>query len=316
MTTPVSSDPRLDAIEARLDRITASLDILTRAERKRTELIDEMWPIVCEAGIAATHQIGELESGGWLDTLRAGSRILKTLLEHTSNEEIEELADSVLAIKDAVRAMTQPEVVAIFEEAGEVLQDADHLEPVGPTGLLKASRDADVQRGLAVLLELLKHAGQATREVSHRKTERARGSTRSRTTVPRTRTIEVPQVQAVARVGVAPPSGPPLPGAATSAADPEATFTGDGFLTDATRWTEDLARAMATDMGDGNLTDRQLEILEAARRVFTETGASPNIRRLSVRGGVPVRELYQLFPHAPGKTVARLAGLPKPAGCV
>jgi sulfur relay (sulfurtransferase) DsrC/TusE family protein len=29
-----------------------------------------------------------------------------------------------------------------------------------------------------------------------------------------------------------------------------------------------------------------------------------------------VKALYQLFPKAPGKTVARLAGIPKPAGCV
>ena len=117
-------------------------------------------------------------------------------------------------------------------------------------------------------------------------------------------------------MGVAPASGPPLPGAQVTALAPELTFTGDGFLTDADKWTEPLATAMAADTGFGNVSARQMEILLAARKVYGETGASPNIRRLSVRGGVPVRELYQLFPQAPGKTVARLAGLPKPAGCV
>jgi len=313
--TVPTTDDRLAAIEARLDRITHSLDVLTTAEAKRAEFIDEMWPLVCRAGIAAAHQLDTLESEGWLDTARAAGRIVQTLLQHTSNEEIDELADSVLSIKDAVRAMTQPEVVAIFEEAGEVLQDADHLEPVGPTGLLRASSDADVQRGLAVLLELLKHAGQATREVSHRKTERARGTRRAPSAVRRA-PIAVPQVQAVAHVGVAPPGGPPLPGDQTTAVDADATFTGDGFLTDAERWTEPLASAMAADLGLGAISSRQMDVLHAARKVFFDTGASPNIRRLSVRGGVPVRELYQLFPQAPGKTVARLAGLPKPAGCV
>jgi sulfur relay (sulfurtransferase) DsrC/TusE family protein len=29
-----------------------------------------------------------------------------------------------------------------------------------------------------------------------------------------------------------------------------------------------------------------------------------------------VKELYQLFPTGPAKTAARLAGIPKPKGCI
>ena len=42
----------------------------------------------------------------------------------------------------------------------------------------------------------------------------------------------------------------------------------------------------------------------------------PSIRPLSKLSGVPVRELYQLFPKGPAKTAAAIAGVPKPRGCI
>ncbi|MFQ5629699.1 MAG: TusE/DsrC/DsvC family sulfur relay protein, partial [bacterium] len=40
------------------------------------------------------------------------------------------------------------------------------------------------------------------------------------------------------------------------------------------------------------------------------------IRRLKKSGGIPTKELYELFPNGPAKKAARIAGLPKPKGCV
>ena len=39
----------------------------------------------------------------------------------------------------------------------------------------------------------------------------------------------------------------------------------------------------------------------------------PELARLS---GVPVKELYELFPRGPAKVAAKIAGIPKPRGCV
>ena len=41
-----------------------------------------------------------------------------------------------------------------------------------------------------------------------------------------------------------------------------------------------------------------------------------NIRRITTGSGIPTKELYSLFPRAPAKTVARLAGVHKPVGCI
>jgi dissimilatory sulfite reductase related protein len=31
---------------------------------------------------------------------------------------------------------------------------------------------------------------------------------------------------------------------------------------------------------------------------------------------VPIKELYQLFPKGPAKKAAKIAGIPKPRGCI
>lgn len=64
------------------------------------------------------------------------------------------------------------------------------------------------------------------------------------------------------------------------------------------------------------LTDTHWQVLDWARAEFLDSGSSPNVRRLSKGSGVEIRAIYQLFPKAPGKAVARLAGIPKPGGCI
>jgi tRNA 2-thiouridine synthesizing protein E len=37
---------------------------------------------------------------------------------------------------------------------------------------------------------------------------------------------------------------------------------------------------------------------------------------LGKTSGVPIKELYELFPTGPAKTAAKIAGIPKPRGCI
>ena len=49
---------------------------------------------------------------------------------------------------------------------------------------------------------------------------------------------------------------------------------------------------------------------------YLATGTAPSIRALGKESGVPVKELYQLFPKGPAKLAARIGGIPKPRGCI
>jgi len=90
----------------------------------------------------------------------------------------------------------------------------------------------------------------------------------------------------------------------------------EGYMTDPAEWTPEIAEAMAREEGLDALTDRHWVVVNFAREDYQAKGETPGLRRISKRAGVPTKELYQLFPGGPGKKVARIAGLPKPKGCV
>jgi TusE/DsrC/DsvC family sulfur relay protein len=90
----------------------------------------------------------------------------------------------------------------------------------------------------------------------------------------------------------------------------------EGFLTDAGQWTEAIAAELARDAGIETLTPRHLQVVRFMRETYLETGSAPTIRTLGKTSGVPIKELYALFPKGPAKLAAKIAGIPKPRGCI
>jgi TusE/DsrC/DsvC family sulfur relay protein len=89
----------------------------------------------------------------------------------------------------------------------------------------------------------------------------------------------------------------------------------EGFLTDPDEWDEDLGTALAAAIGI-TLTDEHWKAIRFLRADFTEQGETATLRRISTRGGIPVKKLFALFPQKPAKKMAYVSGLPKPHGCV
>jgi len=89
----------------------------------------------------------------------------------------------------------------------------------------------------------------------------------------------------------------------------------EGFLTDPSEWSEDLAVTLAAQIGI-QLTDAHWKAIRFLREDYASQGETPTIRRTSTAGGIPVKELFTLFPQKPAKKMAYIAGLPKPHGCV
>jgi tRNA 2-thiouridine synthesizing protein E len=89
----------------------------------------------------------------------------------------------------------------------------------------------------------------------------------------------------------------------------------EGFMVDHNAWNREIAMEIARQE-EIELTDRHWEVLEFMRKEFEEQGTAPSIRRLKKLGVVPTKELYALFPGGPAKKASKIAGLPKPKGCV
>jgi tRNA 2-thiouridine synthesizing protein E len=98
--------------------------------------------------------------------------------------------------------------------------------------------------------------------------------------------------------------------------DAEVELDAEGFMTDPAQWNETIAEGIARTAGIPELTDRHWLVVRFMRERYLATGAAPSIRSLGKQSGVPVKELYQLFPKGPAKLAARIGGIPKPTGCI
>jgi len=90
----------------------------------------------------------------------------------------------------------------------------------------------------------------------------------------------------------------------------------EGFLTNATQWNDRIAEAIARENGIPELTDRHWLVVRFMRDRYLGTGTAPTIRSLGKESGVPIKELYELFPKGPAKLAAKIGGIPKPKGCI
>ncbi|MBF6556518.1 MAG: TusE/DsrC/DsvC family sulfur relay protein [Acidimicrobiales bacterium] len=90
----------------------------------------------------------------------------------------------------------------------------------------------------------------------------------------------------------------------------------EGFLVDPTQWNDEVAVEIARREGIDPLTDRHWQVIRFMRSEYETKGTGPTVRALGKTSGVSIKELYQLFPKGPAKLAAKIAGIPKPRGCI
>ena len=103
---------------------------------------------------------------------------------------------------------------------------------------------------------------------------------------------------------------------ATMIAETTVDVDAEGFLTNPDQWRDEIAAEIDRQNGISELTERHWLVVRFMRERYLATGAAPSIRTLGKESGVPVKELYQLFPKGPAKLAAKIGGIPKPQGCI
>lgn len=96
----------------------------------------------------------------------------------------------------------------------------------------------------------------------------------------------------------------------------------EGYITDVNAWTEDIAKIIAQAEGI-DMTTEHWEVIHFLRGYYTEYQIAPAVRVLTKAVAKKLgpekgnnKYLYELFPYGPGKQACKIAGLPKPTGCV
>ena len=91
----------------------------------------------------------------------------------------------------------------------------------------------------------------------------------------------------------------------------------EGFLLNPEDWNEALAAFLAQkEEGIQQLSEEHWNVIRFIRQHFLENQSAPMVRAMCRSTGVPLKRIYELFPSGPAKGACKLAGLPKPDGCV
>ncbi|MFO0600514.1 MAG: TusE/DsrC/DsvC family sulfur relay protein [Myxococcaceae bacterium] len=306
----------LEAVMSRLDAMQGQLASIAERQRKQEELVDELvMPIAKDALKSLTADFAEFEKKGYFAFGRELVRVGQRIMESYTPEDVRALGDSITTILDTVKAVTQPQVLAIAAEASDAVHRADQTEPLGLVGLVRATSNHDVGRGLAVMLEVLKKVGKGAAAVQQSKSQRDKVNA-----------LLAPKRRPNRALGIERPASPrpaakALPANGTPSAAPApvvldgVAFNPDGHLADSAQWNPTLGETIAAAQGVA-LTADHWKVIDFARQDYAEKKAAPNIRRITQGMNVDTRSIYALFPKAPGRTIAKIAGLPKPAGCL
>ncbi|WP_028307537.1 TusE/DsrC/DsvC family sulfur relay protein [Desulfitibacter alkalitolerans] len=90
----------------------------------------------------------------------------------------------------------------------------------------------------------------------------------------------------------------------------------DGFMVDPDQWNEEIAVVLAKAEEVEELTEKHWELIRYLRNYYAEFGIAPMVRKLTKETGLKLNQVYELFPTGPAKGACKVAGLPKPTGCV
>ena len=90
----------------------------------------------------------------------------------------------------------------------------------------------------------------------------------------------------------------------------------DGFIQDPGEWDENVATALAKTEAVDEMTEDHWKVVNYLRDYYLEYNMAPMIRKLCKETGFKLKEIYDLFPSGPAKGACKVAGLPKPTGCV
>lgn len=104
---------------------------------------------------------------------------------------------------------------------------------------------------------------------------------------------------------------------------PEVEFMGkkfktdeDGFIDSFDNWSTEWVQYVRKTEGIEELTPEHWQVINVLQDYYKKNGIAPMVRVLSKVTGFKLKHIYELFPSGPGKGACKMAGLPKPTGCV
>lgn len=146
--TLARSLPQLNAMMAQLESLT--------------ELAAQLSALSSPAMAKLTETLEVADEKGYFAFARQGARIADRVVTQYSEDDVAALGDNVVTILDAVKEMTQPEIMGMVRRTAMTVQEGEdvHTEPPSMFALLKSMRDPQTRRGLARVMSMLHTVGE------------------------------------------------------------------------------------------------------------------------------------------------------------
>jgi uncharacterized protein YjgD (DUF1641 family) len=161
---------RLTEVAPQLERALVGLAAVS-------ELVEDAAPLGSDVMAMLTDRLAIAEEKGYFDVAGAGFGVVDRIATNFDARDVELLGDNIVAILDALREVTQPEMLAFLRRMLNAVQSeqaAVAAEPETPPSLwaiLREVRDPDVRRGMARALHTLRavsvETGPATPDRQH-----------------------------------------------------------------------------------------------------------------------------------------------------
>lgn len=145
-------------INGKLEKMSECVDDLSKRLESFDDLKEDLVPMAHSALQMAYQRMHELEQNGTLDFVKESARVVETIATSFTPEDVKLLGENVVSILNTVRNLTQPEMLGVADRAATALQS----EPDEKIGLLKAMRDPEIRKGMALLFGVLRELGQVS----------------------------------------------------------------------------------------------------------------------------------------------------------
>ena len=90
----------------------------------------------------------------------------------------------------------------------------------------------------------------------------------------------------------------------------------DGFIQEPDKWSKEVAEDLAKTEGAYPMSEDHWKIINYLRDNYMKFGSAPPVRMLTKETKLDLKTVYKLFPNGPAKGACKIAGIPKPTGCV
>jgi tRNA 2-thiouridine synthesizing protein E len=90
----------------------------------------------------------------------------------------------------------------------------------------------------------------------------------------------------------------------------------DGFIQEPDKWNKEVAEDLAKTEDAYPMNEEAWRLVNYLREYYIKYEIAPPVRMLTKQTKLDLKRIYELFPGGPAKGACKIAGLPKPTGCV